>query len=257
MLTDMDGSLYVTPDRAELKADALVDGARMTLDVLQPVGGSAVTAERELSGTLSPEARETMAPGTGELISGPVGFVLKAEPDGRQVVTLDLKPAKTHRSGDRLDQGQRHCCKPEIRHADRGRHDKTLRSETVRRTGSRQAAPVTLKKGQLSAATFDRVALSPRDDYRVDITASGGSYKIRLGGNANRRAPWIASAKSVETAGPADNGKAMMIALSGPSTRCTAIPMNGFRRPPSATRGRAVASTFSISRRSAPAGRRW
>jgi len=214
MLTDMDGSLYVTPDRAELKADALVDGARMTLDVLQPVGGSAVTAERELSGTLSPEARETMAPGTGELISGPVGFVLKAEPDGRQVVTLDLKPAKLTVPGIgwTKDKG----IAASLKFVMQTEGDTTKLSDLkLSGDGFEASGAVTLKKGQLSAATFDRVALSPRDDYRVDITASGGSYKIRLGGNAIDARPLIASAKSVETAGPADNGKAMMIALSG------------------------------------------
>jgi len=214
MLTDMDGSLYVTPDRAELKADALVDGVRMTLDVLQPVGGSAVTAARELSGTLSPEAREKMAPGTGELISGPVGFVLKAEANGRQIVTLDLKPAKLTVPGIgwTKDKG----IAASLRFAMKTEGDVTKLSDLkLSGDGFQASGAVTLSKGQLSAATFDQVALSPRDDYRVDITAKGGSYQVRIGGKAIDARPLIARAKSEETATSADNAKALQIELSG------------------------------------------
>ncbi|MBC7282271.1 DUF3971 domain-containing protein [Hoeflea sp.] len=214
MLTDMDGSLYVTPERAELKADALVDGARMTLDVLQPVGGSDVAAERELSGTLSPEAREKMAPGTGELISGPVGFVLKAEADGRQIVTLDLKPAKLTVPGIgwTKDKG----IAASLRFTMQTDGDVTKLSDLkLSGDGFAASGSVTLAQGQLSAATFDQVALSPRDDYRVDITARGGTYQIKLGGKAIDARPLIARAKSVETASPADNAKALKIELSG------------------------------------------
>ena len=214
MLADMDGSLYVTPDRAELKADALVDGARMTLDVLQPVGGSDVIAEREVSGTLSPEAREKMAPGTGELISGPVGFVLKVEADGRQSVTLDLEPARLTVPGIgwTKDKG----IAASLRFTMQTEDDViTLSDLKLSGDGFEASGSVTLANGQLSTATFDRVALSPRDHYRVDISARGGTYQVKIGGRAIDARPLIARAKSVETATPADNAKALKIELSG------------------------------------------
>lgn len=214
MLTDMDGSLFVTPERAELKADANVDGARMSLDVLRPVGGSDVVAERELSGTLSPEAREKLAPGTGELISGPVGFVLKVEPGGGQSVSLDLKPSKFTVPGIGWTKDKGIAAKLQFGVETDG---DVTRLSNLRLSGDGFEAKgtVTLKQGQLSSAVFDRVALSPRDNYRAEISVAGGIYKVVIGGKAIDARPLIASAKSFETGTPADNKKSMKIELSG------------------------------------------
>ncbi|MDP2119121.1 MAG: DUF3971 domain-containing protein [Hoeflea sp.] len=214
MLTDMDGSLRVTPDRAELKADALVDGSRMTLDVLQPVGGSSVIAARELSGTLSPEAREKMAPGTGELISGPVGFVLKAEVGGRQVVSLDLKPATLTVPGIGWTKAKGVAARLDFVMKAEG--DVTRLSDVkLSGDGFQANGTVTLSQGRLSSATFDRVALSPRDEYRADITAKSGAYLVKIGGKSIDVRPLMARAKTFEAGGQASSANALNVSLSG------------------------------------------
>ena len=214
MLTEMDGSLYVTPEQAELKADALVDGARMTLDVVQPVGGSTVAARRELSGTLSPDAWGKLAPGITDLISGPVGFVLKVDADGRQDVNLDLKPSKLTVPGIgwTKDKG----IAASLRFGMQTEGDVTRLSEMkLSGDGFESTGAVTLKQGRLSTAKFDHVALSSRDDYRVDITGNGNAYHIKLGGKSIDARPLIELAKSAEGASAEDNSKAATIELSG------------------------------------------
>ena len=213
MLTDMDGSLTVTPDQAVLKADALVDGARMTLDVLQPVGGSAVKAARELSGTLSPEAREKMAPGTGELISGPVGFVLTAGADGGQTVSLDLKPAKLTVPGIGWIKDKGVAASLRFTMQTEGSETR-LTDLKLSGDGFSASGAVTLADGRLSAASFDQVSLSPRDDYRVQLSRNGKSYQIKLDGKAIDARPIIALAKS-SGSGQAKGGEGASIEVTG------------------------------------------
>ncbi|OCW58707.1 DUF3971 domain-containing protein [Hoeflea olei] len=215
-LTDMDGSLYVTPDRAELKADALVDGARMTLDVLQPVGGSGVAARRKFSGTLSAEMREKMAPGSGVLISGPVGFRLETQADGVQKVSLDLKPARLTVPGIgwTKDKG----IAANLTFAMQAKGDETRLSDlALSGKGFAASGAVTLKGGRLATASFDRVALSARDDYHVDIAYDGKTYRVRLGGASIDTRPVIALAKAADgpSAQGADGGGAARVELSG------------------------------------------
>ncbi|MCY0095352.1 DUF3971 domain-containing protein [Hoeflea ulvae] len=214
MLTDMNGRLYVTPQQAELKAEALVDGARMALDVVQPVGDSGIEARRTLSGTLSPEARELLAPGTDALITGPVGFNMASQPDGSQTVSLDLKPARLVVPGLGWTKGKGVAATLEFSmHTDgevTGLSNLTLSGEGFRATGQ-----VSLTQGQLTTATFDHVALSPRDDYHVAITRKGKGYMIELGGKSIDVRPLIALAKSVEGGETVDDSKTAQVELSG------------------------------------------
>lgn len=214
VLKDLNGRLYVTPDRAELKADALVDGAKMKLDVLQPVGESEVVAERTLSGTLSAEAREILAPGLGALISGPVGFVMESQSDGSQNISLDLKSAKLTVPGLGWTKGEGVAAKLRFSmHTD----DDVIRLSDLNLSGKgfEASGEVSLEDGQLAKATFDHVALSPNDNYRVTVTRKGNGYKIELGGKAIDVRPLIALAKSVEAGSPVDKANTAQVELSG------------------------------------------
>ncbi|KJS20257.1 MAG: hypothetical protein VR78_01965 [Hoeflea sp. BRH_c9] len=214
VLTDLNGRLYVTPDRAELKADALVDGAKMKLDVLQPVGGSKVEPQRTLSGTLTAEARELLAPGSGALISGPVGFVMESQSDGSQNISLDLKPAKLTVPGLGWTKGEGVAAKLQFSmHTD----DDVIRLSDLNLSGKgfEASGEVSLQDGQLATAMFDHVALSPNDNYRVTVTRKGNGYKIELGGKAIDVRPLIALAKSVEAGSPVDKANTAQVELSG------------------------------------------
>jgi len=212
-LTKMDGSLYVTPTQAELKTDALVDGAPMKLDVVQPVGDSSVQGQRKLSGTLSPEAREKIAPGTNSLISGPVGFVMETGTDGRQLVTLDLKPAELTVPGIGWTKGE--GVAGTLRFA---LHEKggLTRLDDLRLSGDgfEATGALSIKGGQLASADFTKVVLSPRDNYRAKISRSGKGYKVALSGQSFDARPMIALAKST-AASSSDNTGAAQIEVSG------------------------------------------
>ncbi|MDF1607491.1 DUF3971 domain-containing protein [Hoeflea sp. YIM 152468] len=203
LLTEMTGSLVVTPVRAELKADARVDGAQMTLDVVQPVGKSSVPVHNKLSGTLSPEDRETLAPGSGALVSGPVGFTLEGGADGVQSVTLDLKAAKLTVPGVGWVKGEGVAGKLAFSMLTEGQKVQ-LSDLKLSGDGFEAAGAVTLNKGQLVAATFDHVALSPRDNYRATVSRKGKAYVVKIGGKAIDARPIITLAKAAGASAPGD-----------------------------------------------------
>jgi hypothetical protein len=213
-LANMDGTLFVTPVRAELKTDADVDGTRMTLDVLQPVGNSGVVGARRLSGTLSPEEREKVAPGSGALISGPVGFTLETGESDRSRVTLDLKRAKLTVPGVGWTKGAGVAATLEF--AMTSESGITLLSDLkLAGDGFSASGAISLEGGQLTTGKFDRVALSPRDNYRAAITRNGAGYKIDIGGKAFDARPIIDLAKSAAASSSDGDSKAARIEVTG------------------------------------------
>lgn len=201
ILTEMDGSLLVTPERAELIADARVDGAQMSLDVVRPVGQSSVPVRRKLSGTLSSDDREKLAPGSGTLFSGPVGFTLEGGAEGAQLVSLDLKAAKLTVPGIGWVKGEGVAGTLTFSMLT---EDKKVRLSDLKLSGKgfEAVGSVTLNQGRLVTADFDRVALSPRDNYRAAISRKGKTYLVKIGGKAIDVRPIITLAKSSDIAAP-------------------------------------------------------
>lgn len=207
MLTRMDGNLQVTPQRAVLKVDSLVDGAPMTLDIIQPVDSKAqVVSQRILSGTLSPEDREKIAPGTGTLFSGPIGFTLEvdAEDGARQLISLDLTSAKLTVPGIGWTKGEGIAAKLDFVMQTAGDVVK-LSDLKLSGKGFSAAGDVTLNRGELANAKFSRVGLSPRDNYDAVITRKGKGYVVNVGGKSVDLRPIITMAKSSGKAAPGDD----------------------------------------------------
>jgi hypothetical protein len=212
-LKKMEGALFVTPVRAELKADADIDGTRMTLDVVQPVGKSGVEREQKLSGLLDPEARESIAPGSGALISGTVGFTMETAANGKSLVTLDLKPAKLTIPGIGWTKGP--GVPATLKFAMASESGTTRLSELVLRgDGFSAEGAVTLKDGALSLAEFSKVALSPRENYRAIISGTRRGYKIDVGGSTFDARPIVDLAKSASS-DKTGGGTSPLIEVSG------------------------------------------
>ncbi|PWW04357.1 uncharacterized protein DUF3971 [Hoeflea marina] len=203
ILTELNGSLVVTPDRAELKADALVDSVPFTLDVVQPVGTSKVAARRVISGTLDDKAREKLAPGTAALISGPVGFTMDGGGSAASKVELDLKRAVITIPGFGWTKSAGIAAKASF---DLAATPKTTSLSDFKFSGDGFAmvGALTISDGRLSQAKFSQVALSPRDDYRLSVDRTKQGYRMAVSGNAIDLRPLIATVK--QSVAKADGG---------------------------------------------------
>ena len=217
MLAGMDGNLVVTPERAVLKADALVDGAPMTLDIIQPVDKQAeVVSRRVLSGTLSPEDREKIAPGTGSLFSGPIGFSLEVDPDvdARQVISLDLTAAKLTVPGLGWTKDKGIAANLDFVMQTDG-NMVSLSDLKLTGNGFSASGKVSLNKGRLASATFDHVGLSPRDDYQALITRKGNGYRVEISGASVDLRPVITLAKASSKDGAEKAADSVPVEVSG------------------------------------------
>lgn len=211
--TDIDGKLNVTPTRAHLTADAGVDGIPLTLDLIEPVSNSGVARERRISGTLDNQAREKVAPGSGLLISGPVGLELEEKGPGKNAITLRLDRAELTVPGIGWAKGAGIPGTASFNLESEG-NDHKLRNLTVSGEGFKVTGAVDITNGGFSSARLDHVRLSPGDDYRADITRKGNAYDIRVSGASADLRSLIAEAKS--SASSADGGDSdATIAASG------------------------------------------
>ncbi len=213
-LAGVNGSLVVTPVRAELKADAIVDGAPLTLDVVQPIGGSDVKRSRRISGTLDNGAREKLAPGSGAVLSGPVGFSLTSKDGGGSAVELDLRRAVVTVPGFGWSKGEGIRAKASF--------DLETSGSTVKLAGLRLSGEgfglsgdITIADGKLSRAVFSKVALSPKDNFRLTVDRSGAGYALAVGGSSIDVRPLIGSAKTAIAGTASGDAAAPLISVDG------------------------------------------
>ncbi|WP_420409636.1 DUF3971 domain-containing protein [Hoeflea sp.] len=213
-LKQMDGDLSVTPARAELQTEADIDGVRMTLDVVQPIGDSGIERRRLVSGVLDPAAREKLAPGSGLLISGPVGFTMEDEGEGRSRIALDLRPSKLTVPGIGWTKGSGVPAELTFTMAtDDGvtrLSDLALQGDGFEARGS-----LSIEDGKVARAEFSKVALSRRENYRATITGTGDGYRIDVGGSSFDARPLIDLAKSTSPPRADGSGSAVRIEVSG------------------------------------------
>jgi hypothetical protein len=236
-LSRMDGDLTVTPQRADLRTEADIDGVRMMLDVVQPIGDSEVEGRRLVSGVLDPEAREKLAPGSGLLISGPVGFKMEDEGEGQSRIALDLKPAKLTVPGIGWTKGK--GVPAELTFMMATAEGITRLSDlALNGDGFAARGAISIKDGKVDRAEFSKVALSPRENYRATINGTRDGYRIDIGGSAFDARPLIDLAKSASPAQGRTASGAPRIEVSGSLDTVSGYADEVFNSPSISYRGR-------------------
>lgn len=214
MLSALEGRLLVTPVRAELKSDAIIDGVALELDIVEPVSGSDVKRQRIITGTLDDKARDKLAPGVNLLLSGPVGLRLEEISSTVSEVSLKLDSARLEIPGIGWSKGKGIAGKASFELITNGKNQK-LKDFSVSGKGFQIAGAIDLNGGAFSRAKLSKVQLSPGDDYSAEITRSGKTYNIQVKGSSADMRPLITEAKSSAAAGGSGRGEDYVIAASG------------------------------------------
>ncbi|TDH39061.1 hypothetical protein E2A64_08250 [Pseudohoeflea suaedae] len=212
--SDIEGKLNVTPARAHLTADATVDGIPLTLDLTEPVSNSGVERKRLISGTLDDTQREKIAPGTGLLLSGPVGLKLEEKGAGKNAITLKLDRATLTVPGIGWKKGAGIPGTASFDIESEGNSHK-LRHLVVSGDGFKVTGNIDIADGSFSSARLDSIRLSPGDDYRADITHRNKAYDIKVSGASADLRQLISEAKSNVAATDGGGGENFVIAASG------------------------------------------
>lgn len=186
-VTDAKGTLQITPDLAQIKADARLNGVPATLDLTEPIGDSPVKKQQTIRMELDDKARAKVLPGLNDIFSGTMVVDLGMANGDERPVTIDLTrteinipwigwkkgagvPAKARLTltSDRLD-GKDF----EIRDFD-------LSGDAFRLQGD-----LTVSDGDLRSANFKQVRFNRTDDMRVKISLiSGGGYRADITGSS-------------------------------------------------------------------------
>ncbi|MGR6430702.1 hypothetical protein ACU5AY_07235 [Rhizobium sp. PAMB 3174] len=183
-LTNLDGTLDITPEVAKVDAKGNLDGAPMQLTAIEPVEStSKVQRSRKIELTLNNDDRNRILPGLGELIDGPLTIDVDQSTEGRQSVSVDITKAalilpwidwikgrgiKAIATFDLKQDGAR----SEI-------GDFDLNGDGFRITGD-----LTIGKSGLISADFDNVRLSQDDRYALKVKRVSGGYDVRVDGQS-------------------------------------------------------------------------
>src|SRR5690606_14575651 len=93
-LTNAKGSLVVLPNRAEITANAALNGVPARLHIVEPFRTVKAERVRHVELEIDDTSREKLFPGLGILVSGPFTVTYDREPDGREHISVDLKTAR-------------------------------------------------------------------------------------------------------------------------------------------------------------------
>ena len=213
-LSDLDGTLTVTPERALLETEALVDGARMALSLVEPVGDAPVTRVRKVSGKLDDKAREALAPGSGLVVSGPVGFTYEQRRPGEGGIEVDLTTATVTVPGIGWTKGKGVPAKASFTLLADG-DDRTLKDFRFSGEGFEVGGEIMLDGGDFTGAKFPRMRLSPGDDYSVEVRRAGKGYEVEVSGKSADLRPLISSARKSVAGADESKGGSARVEFSG------------------------------------------
>jgi hypothetical protein len=183
-LTDLDGTLDITPEAAKVDAKGNLDGAPMQLTAVEPVEPtSKVQRSRNIELTLDNDDRNRLLPGLGELIDGPLKINIDQSSEGRQAVSVDITKAALILpwidwiKGRGIKAVATFDLKQDGARSDIGNFD--LNGDGFRITGD-----LSVGKSGLISADFGNVRLSQDDRYALTVKRVSGGYDVRVDGES-------------------------------------------------------------------------
>lgn len=177
-----DADLVIEADRtsARINGQAVVDGTRTQLSLVEPLGGSDVQRERKVAATLDADALSRMGISLGKVIDGPLDVrMVEAEDGTRQVIDLTQAEIELPWIGWRKGAG----IPAEASFAMRSENGITNIDDFYIEGPSFSAAgEMEVDKGGLLSADFPNVALNEGDAFSMELSRRGKTYEITVSG---------------------------------------------------------------------------
>ncbi|TIS32686.1 MAG: hypothetical protein E5X11_23725, partial [Mesorhizobium sp.] len=175
MVTEADGSITVSPDRAVISAKAKLNGIPAELDLVEPLEDSGPPRSRKVALVIDDKTRAAAMPGLSPLLSGTIKVAIDMSGEGVQNVSADLTNARLDIPWAGWSKGAGIPAKVTFTMAKSG-STTTLSDFDLDGKSFSIDGDVTLVNGALSSARFSKVALNRGDDVAVSVKRSGKSY---------------------------------------------------------------------------------
>lgn len=227
-ITEIEGTLAVDGERAVLDARASVDGAALSLDIVEPLGHSETARSRIVSGRLSDEDRAALAPGVNAFISGPLDLTLAYVEDGRNRAEIGLSEARLSVPGLGWTKAAGVPARAEFTVVAQPEEtiieDFALSGEGFGVTGK-----LSLSSEGIENADFSQVQLTPADDYSVSLRRAESGLDITVSGRSIDLRSLISRAKTIQTVASTNAGASALGSrpLSITANVARAIGFNG------------------------------
>lgn len=202
-ITAVEGNLVVTPVRADLKAEARIDGVPLDVVLVEPVSQTAgLKRDLTVTGTISEKDRTRLFPGLADLVAGPVGIAVTTQADGSQKVVTDLGKSLVQLPWIGWEKGAGVPAKASFVLGKPEDGVTRLSDFDFSGDGFAVTGDLSLKGGGLSAARFDQVRLSAQDRYALALERTRSGYVVKVEGDTADARPVLARLKS----GPGGSG---------------------------------------------------
>lgn len=182
-VTEADGSITVSPDRAVISAKAKLNGIPAELDLVEPLDDDGPPRSRKVALVLDDKTREATMPGLSPLLAGTIKVAIDKSGEGGQDVSADLTNARLDIPWVGWSKGAGIPAKATFTMAKSG-NTTTLSDFNLDGKSFSVEGDVTLVNGALSSARFSRVALNRGDDVAVSVKRSGKNYAVDVSGDS-------------------------------------------------------------------------
>lgn len=180
-VTDATGKMTIEPAQATISATAKLNGSPATIVITEPLRPDGPRRQRRYELVLDDDARQKLAPGLDQIVSGVVKVGID-EKDGVRQFAADLTNARLDLPWVGWSKGPGIPAKTSFKMDSAARStaisDFSLDGDSFAASGT-----MSLAGGGLATARFDHVRLNRGDDFRVKIDRSGKSYKVEVAGD--------------------------------------------------------------------------
>jgi hypothetical protein len=182
ILSEADGTLAIDRQKAVIVAKGKLNGIPAELEVVRPIGQSAVAASQDIKLVFDDKARAAVAPGLNAILSGPVKIEVQGDAGNRKL-EADLAAAKIDLPWVGWSKGPGIAAKATFGLSGTGGDLKISDFELQGKTFSARGA-LSVGGGVLQSAKFDRVSLTGDDDVAVAVKRTGKAYSVSVNGSS-------------------------------------------------------------------------
>lgn len=193
-IDDLSGKLEIDNSFASLDGKAKVDGLALDIKLRQPVKGDMATREWEASGDLTEAEVLKFAPALKPYINGGMNVALKTTKDGQRA-TVSLRDATLSIPFVNWRKGAGVRAQAEFLLAAKDGETR-ITDFTLEGDGFGARGEMLIDKRGLVSGKFNRVKLSPADNFSLSLERKSGGLSVDVSGASIDAKPFIETAKT-------------------------------------------------------------